>query len=212
MKCRKQFRFHKLPISNLWEVHLDPEIWERLKRVSEAKKCSISWISRYCVFRIARRKVIKIPVAMEILSNELRKTYHSTPKTHRHMMCLYGEDEKLLRIAAMELNMTVSHLIRLAIYRYLPKVEKESFDWRFIYYYGTRICRYLDITRVNQKKIPYYDHVFFTKWPIESWWRRPFPFLPIPYTPDAATGPSWLYAAMDPEIYQGVFLKWYLTR
>jgi hypothetical protein len=68
------------------------------------------------------------------------------------MMCLYGEDEKLLRIAAMELNMTVSHLIRLAIYRYLPKVEKETFDWRFIYYYGTRICRYLDITRVNQKK------------------------------------------------------------
>jgi hypothetical protein len=151
-------------------------------------------------------------IAMEIQSNEVKNTHALAQTTHRHIMCLYGEDEKLLRITAMELNMTVSHLIRLALYKYLPIVEKRTFHWRFIYYYGTRITRYLDISRANQVKFPFFDHIFYTKWPIESWWRRPLPFLSVPYTPDAATGPSKLYALMNDELNDYRMVRWFLTR
>jgi hypothetical protein len=82
MKCKKQFRFHKLPIANLWEVHLEKEIWERLRQAAYLKKCSFSWISRYCVFRILRRKNFKISHAMEILSKEVKKNHHSSITTH----------------------------------------------------------------------------------------------------------------------------------
>jgi hypothetical protein len=183
MKCKKQFRFHKIPIANLWEVHLDIKLWKRLCIAALDRGCSISWITRYCVFRIARKRVKKMPFAMKIHSNELKNTHHQAEKYHRHILCLYGDDEKLLRLTAMQLGVTVSHLIRLALYWFLPKVEKMRVDWNQIYYHGTRICRFLDISRKNMHKIPFYDTLFYTKWPIESWWKRPRYTLPIPYSP-----------------------------
>jgi hypothetical protein len=38
---------------------------------------------------------------------------------HRHLMCLYGDDEKLIRVAAMDLGITMSAFIRLALEFYL---------------------------------------------------------------------------------------------
>jgi hypothetical protein len=214
MKCRKQFRGHKLPISNLWEVQLDDHIWAQLKRCAYGRNCSFSWITRYCVFRIVRRKHLKLSTAMEKLSSDVKLKYRTAPRAHRHILCLYGEDEKLLRITAMELNMTVSHLIRFALYKYLPMVEKRDFPWWFIYYYGTRITRYLDISSSNFLKLPFVDTIFYTKWPLESWWRRPFgKFIPIPYTPDASVGLSPLYEAiLNPDDYDWRITRWKLTR
>jgi len=122
--------------------------------------------------------------AMEKLSNVLKHKYRekSAPK-HRHILCLYGDDEKLLRITAMELiSITVSQLIRLALYKYLPSVEQRSFEWRYIYYYGTKITRRLDLLRINLLEFPAIDTIFHEKWPYRSWWRRPWGrIIQIPY-------------------------------
>ena len=217
MKCAKQFRFHRLPISNLWEVYLDGDLWERIKRVSARRNCSYSWITRYCAFRVARKKVVKFPRAMEKLSREVKEHYRKTPMAtsgmHRHMMCLYGEDEKLLKVAAMELGMTVSHLIRVALYRNLPKLEKETFDWRFVYYYGTRICRFVHMSRQSFLSLPLCDNLFYAKWPLDSWWGRPIPIIPVPESPDE-NGPSWLFRLMGPNATEMELraLHWHLTR
>ena len=43
-------------------------------------------------------------------------------------MCLYGDDEKLIRVAAMDLGVTLSAFVRLALelYLYLLAMEKQS--------------------------------------------------------------------------------------
>ena len=38
---------------------------------------------------------------------------------HRHRLCLYGQDELFIRIAAAKLGCTMSHLVRLALGLYL---------------------------------------------------------------------------------------------
>ena len=210
MVCRKQFRFHKIPISNLWEVHLDVETWDRMKKAAYLRNCSFSWISRYCVFRLARKKSLKMHSAMEILSKEVKTKHKNSKSYHRHIICLYGDDEKLLRITAMQLNMTVSHLIRFALTWFLPKMESKLFDNRHIYYYGTKICRYLDLSRKTQLKLPFYDTIFYTKWPIESWWRRPYPFIPIPFTPGNKI--SKLYGLLSSGLFDWRIVKWHLER
>ena len=46
----------------------------------------------------------------------------SRKKGHRHQLCLYGADEKRLRLAALEIQVSVSALIRLALKLYLPRL------------------------------------------------------------------------------------------
>jgi hypothetical protein len=89
----------RLHIANVWEVHLDFETWGRLRSAAEKQKCTYSWISRYCVFRLIRKKNIRMHKAMEFHSNNLRKMVKNNSEYHRHLLCLYGEDEKLLTLA-----------------------------------------------------------------------------------------------------------------
>ena len=127
MICRKQLQFLEergTPIANLWEVRLSPELWNRVKKIAKYENVSYSWIVRYCVFRLARRKCIRMFPAMENLSRKIRKTQPQSDKCHRHMLCLYGTDEQLLQLRAMQLRISVSLLIRLGLEWFLPKFEK----------------------------------------------------------------------------------------
>ncbi|MDH4199833.1 MAG: hypothetical protein OEV66_05555, partial [Spirochaetia bacterium] len=67
--------------------------------------------------------------AMKIHSNTVKAREKSAQQYHRHIMCLYGDDEKLIRLAAMRLGITVSHLIRMALYWFLPKLENFFVKW-----------------------------------------------------------------------------------
>ena len=183
MKCRKQLRYHKIPISSLWEVHLDVHVWTRVVKAAKNRGCTISWITRYCVFRLARKKNLYMRQAMKIHSNELKSKYTNLQCYHRHIICLYGDDEKLLRIAAMQLGITVSHMIRMALYWFLPKVENFSIKWQEIYYHGTKICRFLSFVRKSMLKIPFFDTIFYEKWCPSQWWRRPRFSISVPFTP-----------------------------
>lgn len=182
MKCKKQRKYYKLPIASLWEVHLDANLWRRVTRAAKGKKCSFSWITRYCVFRLVRKKNLYMRKAMKIHSNKI-KSQPKSQNPHRHILCLYGDDEKLLRLAAMQLGVTVSHMIRLALYWFLPKIEDSKSKWEHIYYHGTKICSYLYISRTNILKMPFTELTFYEKWSFEQWWNRPPVTIPIPYSP-----------------------------
>jgi len=183
MRCRKQRLYGKLPINNLWEVHLDLELWLRIVKVARMYKCSLSWITRYCTFRLARKKNLNMRKVMKIHSQKII-TIQKESDHHRHIMCLYGNDEKLLRIAAMQLEVTVSQLIRLALYWFLPKLENKLAKWEHIYYHGTKICQYLSHNRKNILKIPSSDQFTHQKWSKKQWWNPPLTVIPIPYKED----------------------------
>jgi hypothetical protein len=130
-----------------------------------------------------RRHPLKMNIAMEKRSNYLKILSKERNPLHRHMLCLYGEDEKLLRMAAMNLNITVSHFNRIAIYQFLPDIEQLKVTWHHIYYRGTKICRYLDLTIQNKLQMHFTWHIFYTKWPSSSWWKRPCNQIPMAYSP-----------------------------
>jgi len=180
MKCKKQPKYFKLPIVNLWEVHLDRELWNRVVLVAHWHRCSFSWITRYCVFRLVRKKNLYMRKAMEIHSKNVRLLQKNTLK-HRHLMCLYGDDEKLLRMAAMELGITVSHMIRIALHWFLKKIEQSITKWEHIYYHGTKICSHLIRHRTNILKMPDNDRLKYIKWNEMHWWNRPPITIVIPY-------------------------------
>jgi len=185
MKCRKQRKSYRLEIASLWEVRLELDLWKRVVRVAREHKCSYSWITRYCVFKLVRREVLNTELVSPENSKSIAMEIHSNKNTplHRHILCLYGDDEKLLRIAAMQLGLTVSRMIRLALQQYLPTIEKKTAKWEHIFYHGAKICKYFDHKRANILKMPFTDRIFYTKWSPREWWKRPEVTIPIPYTP-----------------------------
>jgi hypothetical protein len=185
MKCRKQKRYINQEIASLWEVNVEEKLWRRIVEAANVKggRCTFSWITRYCVFRLMRKKNLRMRQAMKIHSERIKTRQKSAEKHHRHILCLYGDDEKLLRLAAMQLGITVSQFIRLALVWFLPKIENSIVKWEHIFYHGTKICRYFDFTRTNRYKIPFYDKIFYEKWSPLEWWGRPDVTIPIPYTP-----------------------------
>ncbi len=66
--------------------------------------------------------------AMEIHSKAVKMRHSSADSHHRHMLCLYGDDERLLRFTALKLNMSVSHLIRFALEWFLPILEEARIE------------------------------------------------------------------------------------
>jgi hypothetical protein len=48
------------------------------------------------------------------------------------MLCLYGEDEKLVRLAALDLGLTLTAFVRLALARYLGVLAMEKHSRRYV--------------------------------------------------------------------------------
>lgn len=128
MKCRKQPPYFKylpleIEITNIWDVVLDDEIWYRIQALARSMGKSYSAITRYCVFRIVRHARIPKLQAVENHSMRVKDAHRAADGQHRHQLCLYGEDEKLLRHSAMQLDVRVSHLVRMCLYWYIPILE-----------------------------------------------------------------------------------------
>ena len=119
MKCYKQPPYKTPePVNSIWEVILDIETWGKIQKYAHQTNTSYSWIVRYCLFQLCKKDIANIYKAME---------NHSLPEApnrisgHRHLLCLYGDDETHIRILALRLKMPVSRLIRLALLLYLNR-------------------------------------------------------------------------------------------
>ena len=123
MKCLRQppFRIPE-PIANVWEVVLDPGNWKQVVFIAGGMRTTYSWVVRCCVFKLLERmKDSEFVSTMDLHSVEKV----SRAEGHRHLLCLYGADEKRLRLAAIEANCSVSYLVRLALQLYLSQLQKK---------------------------------------------------------------------------------------
>ncbi|AFM14764.1 hypothetical protein Turpa_4131 [Turneriella parva DSM 21527] len=178
MKCQRQPDFLKnkpTPINDIWEVHLSPRIWRRLVHLATARGCTYSTISRFCVFRLAEPERLRNTALFRRLMPQIRGDMAVSKSRHRHMICLYGEDVVLLRLAAMRLNMTVSAFIRLALWLYLPRLAMENRSKRFIgplilFQLGTKRWMSVPYAALNHEHNPALRRFAFASFPPWFWW------------------------------------------
>ncbi|HRP68953.1 MAG TPA: hypothetical protein PLY93_05420 [Turneriella sp.] len=135
VKCRKQPQFlEKRPvkIANLIEVHLSVKQWARIVEIAAHRGKTFSLITRYCVLRLARKENLRwTPIAMRA-HTKMKKEKQLVNEFHRHVVCLYGEDEMLIRLAALRLKITMSAFIRLSLQLFLNRLAMENHSYRFI--------------------------------------------------------------------------------
>lgn len=105
------------------EVRVSYELWEKVQGLAKRNRTTYSWVVRYCLFRLIRKKGIS-RVTKGIEQKVKRQT--RAPRLHRHMLCLYGVDEMFIRMTAAHLNCTMSHLVRLALEWRLPKLMQDE--------------------------------------------------------------------------------------
>jgi hypothetical protein len=178
MKCQRQPAFLKTKptlINDVWEVQLSARLWRRLVHLAVTRGCTYSTISRFCLFRLAEPEQLRNTTLFRRLIPEIRQDAAASKDQHRHMVCLYGEDVVLLRLAAMRLNMTVSAFIRLALWLYLPRLAMENHSKRFIsplmlFQLGTKRWMSIPYAALNHEHNPALRRFAFASFPPWFWW------------------------------------------
>ena len=123
MICRKQPPFKiPEPIENIWEVVLDQNTWAQIVQRAINKKQTYSSVVRSCVFKLIKSRNF-LSITME---NRSKISKVSRENGHRHQLCLYGTDEKLIRLAAYDAAISVATLIRVALFKYLENLSHLS--------------------------------------------------------------------------------------
>lgn len=178
MLCRKQPRFladKPVQIQHLLEIRLAPAQWNRLKLRAWQGRRTYSTIVRFCVFRLVRLPGLHWTARFRRAETAVAAGLAEAQEMRRHMLCLYGADEKLIRLAAMELGLTMTALVRLALQLFLPTLamEKHSqrpvarfdFTWQAI-----RITEQVQVFAVNGGGRPFYRHITFENFDPGSYW------------------------------------------
>ncbi|MES0489215.1 MAG: hypothetical protein ABUK01_04435 [Leptospirales bacterium] len=124
-------------VDHFLEIRVNANAWEKVVRISEAKKTSYSWVVRYCVFRLIKRKDPFMFITNCVLKsgkhdkwkkyqslNRRVKLQSSEEHLHRHKLCLYGSDEMFIRMTAGLMHWTMSRLVRLALEWYLDELVR----------------------------------------------------------------------------------------
>jgi len=139
------------------EIRLCQETWQKIKIVAARKEKSYSWVVRYMLFRMIKRKslhqYLKGPLSCEKnegfynLDKKVQQQKKGTKLKHRHRLCLYGEDELYIRISAARMRCSMTHLVRLAIELYLDSLLEACAKSKFIrfheaawYWLGIKVC------------------------------------------------------------------------
>ena len=176
MICKKQPAFlmgKPTPISDVWEVQLQPDLWRRLKMAAAERKTTYSNVTRYCVFRLAEKQNLRWNPLLQKALESTRLI--SRTEIHRHMLCLYGEDVKLLRFAAWTLGISVSAFVRLCLWLYLPRIAMETHSKRRVtaaelFLLGTKRWLCIPMQALNHFGIPHLRQQLFSSFLPWQWW------------------------------------------
>ena len=114
MKCRKQPLFPiPEPIVSVWEVIVDLDTMAAIQKAAKASNTTYSWIVRSCVFKMVTEEG-------DLIKNKATEIHSPKPisrsEGHRLQLCLYGDDEQLLKGVAFHHSISVSKLVRLALF------------------------------------------------------------------------------------------------
>lgn len=178
MKCQRQpNRLKNKPakIAELWEVHLTQAMFAAVKAEAHRRKCSYSAVSRFCAFYLAERSGLR---SFDFFQRRIRLQKEELSRSatkRRHLVCLYGEDVKMLRLAAMRMGITVSAFIRLALGIYLPSLAMEIQSRRSISNsqfadYSIKRWKTLPLIAINRFNLPSVRRFVFNGFPPEQRW------------------------------------------
>ena len=177
MKCRRQPPFLKdkpTPIEDLWEVHLVNTIWEEISLIARKQKVSYSTVARYCIFRFVERKDLRMDKKCQSLHLKNKMQLAAAKAVHRHLVCLYGEDVVMLRLAAIRLKISVSALIRLALALYLPRLAMENQSNQIspeeLFVLGIKRWLRIEQTELHRHGIPALHQFTFSMFLPWQWW------------------------------------------
>jgi hypothetical protein len=178
MKCRRQPRFleeKSIQINNLLEVRLAPIHWNRIKILVWQRRRTYSTITRYCVLKLARKCSLRWTPKLAAARQCVKEGMEIAQDMHRHMICLYGEDEKLIRLAAMELDLTLTAFVRLALELYLDALAMEKRSQRPVTdddltWEGIRFTETVQIFAVNGGGWPFLRELSCMRFDIDTYW------------------------------------------
>lgn len=174
MQCYRQPSFLKgkpTPIAEVWEVRLPTRLMDTLRKIAGQRGKTLSTITRFCSLPLADRTKLRWLRHMRSLQ-KLDKQEYSQGRHHRHLVCLYGDDALLLRLAALRLRISVSAFIRLALRLYLNSIAMENQSKRkvtddMLYWLGIkRWCR----IPLEATAIPIRRRYLFLSFPPEWRW------------------------------------------
>jgi hypothetical protein len=97
-------------------VHLSPRLWSGVRQAARKRHVTYSWITRFCAFRLIERQALRTHRMVGYAKQQVQKEKEISSEKHRHLVCFYGEDIKFVRYAALELGISVSVLIRIALW------------------------------------------------------------------------------------------------
>jgi hypothetical protein len=178
MKCHRQPRFLEnkpVQITHLLEVRLAPVHWNRIKILVWQRRRTYSTITRYCVLRLARKCSLRWTPKLGAATQRVKEGLDIALDMHRHVMCLYGEDEKLIRLAAMELGLTMTAFVRLALELYLDAlamvkrnqrpITNDDLTWE-----GIRLTETIQIFAANGGGWPFSRDLSCMRFDIDTYW------------------------------------------
>lgn len=180
MKCNKQPAFlanKPTSIAEIWEVRLPQGLWLRVRKLAMNQGQTFSTVTRLCAFELAEMDPKSAPAKLRALKKKDREEY-GEGSHHRHMVCLYGEDARLLRLAALQMGISVSAFIRLALRLYLSLLAMEfhskgAQSWELVFWKGIKRWLAIPLTALNHLSLPTLRQFTFHSFPPELRWGWP---------------------------------------
>ncbi len=154
MRTQSVFRSIPVPVHSVLEIRIPYDIWDKIRLISWTKQRSKSWVVRYTLFRLIKRKSPSQFIGYAgnprfgggTVNRLAWQRRVNCRLKHRHRLCLYGEDETLVRLTAASLGCTITHLVRLALETYLHQLfvslrkPWSRACWGFWYWLGIKHC------------------------------------------------------------------------
>lgn len=181
MRCQTQhpyLRNKPVQVHDLWEVLISAKLWAKIQDFSKKRKCSYTTITRYCAFRLAEKETLRWNRAFQKAQRIAEAERNATAQPHRHMVCLYGEDVLMLRMAALRLGITVSAFFRLALHIYLPRFDielehKKHVSALELFWRGIKRWKQIPLAALNHDGIPAIRCFAFSSFMPWEWWGEP---------------------------------------
>lgn len=178
MQCRSQPDFLKerpSQVTDVWEVKLPQQIADLLRKTANKRRCSYSSVTRYCAFRLAEKENLKWRPLVLKGRSEMNRNPTPANERYRHMVCFYGQDIRLIKLAALALNISVSEFIRIALWLYLPRLVMDNHNRRFVsdaelFWFGIKRWLSIPLQSLNNTGQPHMRRFLFSTFPPTHWW------------------------------------------
>lgn len=159
----------KATITGEVEVRLPQQLYASLMQAVLNLETTMSWVTRYCVFKLIRSSTFSEVTQYDLTVAEDKEEVANEENFHRHVLCLYGRDEELIKMAASELGWTKSRLVRVALRLYLSELSNDhSAD--NLKKYGTKIVKKIEIRMTNNGFWPESSVFMYKLFEGSDWW------------------------------------------